>query len=371
MQLSLLTVILILLFSCTTINNQYINAVYENNLYKIIKLIEKGADVNNKIDGCPYTYIAAKAGRLDILKTLVNFGADISQATDHGLQPLWIAARAGHVDIVEYLLELGVNVDNCINKEYGTALLAVSAIDLLDEGTTYIDEQDILDIISMLIEHGANVNAADESGWTPIMMFSQYEFINLLSPVKLLHENGADLNVKNNYGMTPLMISIMKRGTEPISDYFIKSGANLEIKNNYGQSALHRACYAGKIDMVEKLLSKGVDIDVQTNKGSTPLMVAVKNENYKIVELLLENGADPNVQTFEISLVNNADPDDVQTIDSKFTALMLAALGNNKYIVRLLIENGADIMIKDANGKTAYDIAKKAHNKKIINILSQ
>jgi ankyrin repeat protein len=151
-------------------------ATHENHIELAKHLINLGADVNarDNINDTPYLYAGAE-GRLEILQMTVNAGADLSSVNRYGGTALIPAAHHGHVKTVEYLLTTNTDIDH-INHLGWTALL--EAIILGDGSEIYIQ------IVSLLVEAGADVNIADSEGITPLAHAIQrnyVEIVNLLS----------------------------------------------------------------------------------------------------------------------------------------------------------------------------------------------
>ncbi|HEX7649355.1 MAG TPA: ankyrin repeat domain-containing protein [Noviherbaspirillum sp.] len=123
---------------------------------------------------------------LEIVKLLVESGADIEQQGPRGNTPLTAAVGWSTPEIVEYLLIKGANPNS---RGYGgTAALY--------QATRHKKAQ----ITELLIRHGANVNAASEVGWTPLHL----AVINgMESTVKLLIDSGANINSRDVEGKTP------------------------------------------------------------------------------------------------------------------------------------------------------------------------
>ena len=80
---------------------------------EVVKLLlEKGANIeaiNNQ--GFTSLWIAAYKGHTEIVKVLIAAGANIEAIDDEGYTPLEVAARNGHVEVVKLLLEKGAKVD--------------------------------------------------------------------------------------------------------------------------------------------------------------------------------------------------------------------------------------------------------------------
>ena len=136
-------------------------ATYNNDVDTAKALMDAGADVNIQDDmkNNPFLYAGAE-GYLDILKLTINSGADPTITNRYGGTALIPAAEHGYVDVIKLLLtETKVDV-NHINKLGWTALL--EAI-ILNNGNETQQQT-----VQLLIDHGANVNIADNDNVTPL-----------------------------------------------------------------------------------------------------------------------------------------------------------------------------------------------------------
>ena len=113
-----------------------------------------------------------------------------------------------------------------------------------------LHENDDEEKLKILIEFGANVNAIDNQGFTPLHSISLKGDVNC---AKLLIENGANVNAKDNDGQTPLM-NAAKQGNVEFLQLLIEKNANLEVTDNSGRTALQ---------FVEEMLEN--DCDNQEN----------------------------------------------------------------------------------------------------------
>ena len=137
-------------------------------------------------------------------------------------------------------------------------------------------------IVELLIDNGANIEARNEYGYTPLLLASYRGHIKI---VKLLIDNGADLNAKDNYGWTTLILA-SRIGYIDIVKLLIDNGADIEAKNNYGYTPLLLASYRGNTEIVKLLIDKGANIEARNNDGWTPLHWASANGHIDIVKLL-------------------------------------------------------------------------------------
>ena len=135
-------------------------ATHANRIDAARLLIERGADVNAKDDlqDSPFLYAGAE-GRLEILRLTLAEGADLKSTNRYGGTALIPAAHHGHVETVRELLTTGIDVDH-VNHLGWTALL--EAIILGDGGVAHVQ------IVHLLVAHGANPQRADARGITPL-----------------------------------------------------------------------------------------------------------------------------------------------------------------------------------------------------------
>ncbi len=132
-------------------------------------LIAHGADVNISSHEAPYhTYpiqTAVYNGELDIVKSLLAAGADISVRTSNGCTLLHLAAFHDHVDIAELLLKLGMDVDATTG---GQTPLRAAAMH-----SHYA-------ISTLFLMAGANANAIDKYGFNPLFEVADVRLIKAL-----------------------------------------------------------------------------------------------------------------------------------------------------------------------------------------------
>jgi ankyrin repeat protein len=102
--------------------------------------------------------------------------------------------------------------------------------------------------IQDFIERGADVEAKDNMGYTPLHKASLYNFIEI---AKFLIEKGANVEAKDDKGWTPLH-SVSYKDNIEIAKLLIERGADLEVKDKLGRTPLHWA----KSDEMKTLLKK-------------------------------------------------------------------------------------------------------------------
>ena len=141
---------------------------------------------------------------LETVKNAIASGANVNIKVESGIPALSLAAYLAEFQIVKMLIDNGADV-NAKEEEYGTTAL-MSAI---DRGKT---EQRIA-IVKILIEGGADVNSKSKTlKQTPLVHAAQY---NQKVITQILIDNGADVRHKDKHGRTPLYYA-EKRGHNEI-----------------------------------------------------------------------------------------------------------------------------------------------------------
>jgi ankyrin repeat protein len=116
-----------------------------------------------------------------------------------------------------------------------------------------------------------------------------------VTQVKSALQNGADVNAKDMIGLTPLMLA-SERGDFACVKFLVANGASINAKtDNFGDTALLDASMGGSVDCVRFIISKGANLNVKAS-GYTPLMQAVMKEHPDCVRALIAAHADLNAK---------------------------------------------------------------------------
>lgn len=161
-------------------------------------LISKGTRIDTKnIYGVTPLIVAADAGNLKVVKTLIQNGADVQAVDNKGMSALMRATWTGNVDVVRTLLDHGVDV-NAVTS--GGASLAY----LKPRGHTVLD--DFLYAMQKA-ELGQDVDAVAAKGMTALMIAAMRGHLEV---VKLLISKGADVNAKDDAGNTAITYALSR-----------------------------------------------------------------------------------------------------------------------------------------------------------------
>lgn len=152
-------------------------------------------------------HITAGMGYLNTLRVLLEHGSDVN-INKNGVFPIHIAANHGDPDIIMLLLKFGAN-SNCVSTKDNTSPLhwVVSGYRLAD-GYFWEYEEKRNKSINVLLDAGAEVNAIDSLGNSPLHDAAKYGYLNA---VKMLVQNGADVKMKNNKGFTALEMALSEK----------------------------------------------------------------------------------------------------------------------------------------------------------------
>jgi ankyrin repeat protein len=413
-------------------------AASENGHLETVKLLlASGAKINalDKHDDSALL-LAYRGGHLDTVRALLTHGADVARVAGLasakgdlavleillnesvlGRDPLLIqelfreGIRTGNLNVVVFLLRYGPNINEVIsgyesalvfayerkNLELMKILLTAGfqiAPQIMDRTLLSATRDANSDAVSLLLEHGADINVRDGARTLPIITIIRGHQ-NLL---ELLLEKGADFaNIETsnatlamaydkkktdmlrailtkgtnlpieskNYLLTraisdrnheyaelilqyggdpkitdtsgnPLIMQAFFKGDKAMVQLLVKRGGEIDCRDRRGDTLLIRVAAEGKRDLLSELVKMGADVNAVNQDGESALMAACNLGKSSIAELLLEKGAD----------VNCADKRGV-------TPLIRAADGGHVEAVKLLLQKGANVHAKAANGRTA------------------
>ena len=169
-------------------------------------------------DNDPAPYGSGRMSSIELVRKLAEHGADLNarmterrnlNATRHhevGSTPFMLAALVADAELMRTLVELGAD-PLAKNDEFSTPLMAAAGLGTRSPGEDAGTEEEVLEVVELLLELGDDINAVDDNGETA-MHGAAYK--NLPRVVEFLAANGANADVwneENRYGWTPLTIA--------------------------------------------------------------------------------------------------------------------------------------------------------------------
>ena len=260
---------------------------------------------------------ASKEGDAEKVRSLLAQGCSIHESSadlvDHERDAFLLAARNGRLDVLKVLIQ-----DNCDASKRD--LSGDMALHLISSHPEIKPKPVIESLVILLLEHGVPIDARNSDGNTPLI-WSAYN--GKMSIAECLLDHGADIHSMDKNGSTALHWAADK-GQHEIVALLISKGADIHCINNDDRTALHYGARNGHYEIVALLISKGADIHSTNNEGYTALHWAARQGHHEVVALLISKAAD------------------IHSTDSAgFTALHWAAFKDHHEIVALLISKGA------------------------------
>lgn len=173
-------------------------------------LAQAGADVNNR-DDIGFTALHRAAGSFNaaMFAKLIELGANVNAQDNEGRPPLAIFIAAGNSAGIQLILQKGADVD--LRDKSGKSMIDYAITVKANRAKT----------LPFLLPRSKQINSVDARGDTPLI---RAVMLDQLDVVKLLVENGADLNARNKYDATPLKIAEMNHH-KAIAAYLAAKGA--------------------------------------------------------------------------------------------------------------------------------------------------
>ena len=236
------------------------------------------------------------------------------------------------------------------------------------------------ELVSWLVEHGADVNKATEDGYTPLIVASG------LGNEDLVHyfvEHGSNINAVTADEKSPLSFAF-RSGDLDLCRYLIENDA--KVNNESGASILIQSILDKNKEFVEYLIAHGADINRGPKGEYPPLLAALEINDHPLIELFiglgaevkglkdgngmpplllaLRNGCSEEVLSY---LIENGD--DINTEVHGYTPLLVASQRGNENLIRLLVKKGADVNVTDRIKRTPLFLAVQNENTSLTQFL--
>ncbi len=331
------------------LNNKLFKAIDLKDSNLVQSYIDQGADVDIR-DEMNFTPLIVAAGKGDSksLEILIDEQADVHAANKCGVAALQFAARDGHVDCVKKLISAGaLDKQNLIGE---TALLwavsrdhPLSARELIKAGVdcdTFNQDSHTPLMVAAINGHTdcmkdlialGDSEFKDTGGNTALHLACGHN----VSSVKKLIELGANKEAQNDRGMTPLMCATY-RGQVECVQYLIEQGVDKDAQNREGMTALHLAVFHDDTGCLKILYTAEADPEIQGGIfWYTPLALAAHNDNANSLQMLIQLGV--RIGALGWSYM-------------KYHPLSVAARQNSAKCLNSLFKTGIDPNMRDHSG---------------------
>lgn len=302
---------------------------------------------------------SAQHGNVTKVKEIISVEKHLVNCQDSDLRtPLLLAAWNNHLEIVKYLIEQGAEVDKAAYDKM-TPLMAAASYGW---GET----------VSWLLEHKANIDNVSRSGKTALIYAAlgdpdTEKAVRYDDCVKRLIRSGANLNIRDRDGKTAIMHA---RSNSITFDALIEAKADLELKDERGRTVFTSALLEeDSLSKISKLRDQGVDINHVDHDGNSAFDLVLKSKelmNEKI-EILLSSKTptlDPRFKDKALTKVieskssfsSRAEWKREEVVDYDGQSLLTRAIQDEKYSVAIALIPFCDINQK-ITGKSPLEIA--------------
>lgn len=272
-----------------------------------IKIIIKKADEDNLIASgshprCPniYSWDSSKGGlqsehearlageKARLEREKVEKEARLAREKAEANSTLLKAVKENNISLVKSALAKGADVE--MTNEYGATPLIIASGLKSEETHRKFLAQDV-EIVKILIDHGANINSEGNSSFPPLIVAISYDRDEITN---LLLAKGADVNVNTGVlGSTPLM-KASSFGNSEVVKSLLKLGATVNAKDFHGNTALMYTTGRINGEVIKALLEAGADVNVVNKEGMTALELIKRKWGKKAeptIQLLRNYGA--------------------------------------------------------------------------------
>ncbi|NLI79548.1 MAG: hypothetical protein GX442_24280 [Candidatus Riflebacteria bacterium] len=308
-------------------------------------LLARGAKVDARMkDGSTPLHLATDRREVAAMKFLLGKGADVNALTENDASPLSLLLGRG-LDgdtrtALKVLLDAGAEVK--IRFPFGSGCL--------HELARHADCPEAVDLLPLLLARGADPNATDGNGDTPLIkaLEGRPEDSSALAFVQALLAAGADPVRPGGQGVTPVMAALDTRNperTKALLGLLASAGAALAAPDAEGRTPLH--LLATEVDepgtdaLIGYFLARGTDPNRRDAQGRTALHLLAERAvagTDRLARLLIDGGADPDA------------------VDAnRRTPLHIAVNEQDVPLIRLLLEKRARLDLTDRYGATPRD----------------
>ncbi len=314
----------------------------------------------------------AATGDLNAIRTVLDSGMDPNARDDSGTTLLHYAVLHNRSDLMKLLLEHNADVNAAVTApgvETGATPLIYAVV------------EDNVPLVKLLISRGAHADVSYRSGTTALHVAASG---GMTEVVRLLLQNGAVPVGRDKDGLTALDISV-RNGAQDVVALLLEAGSDVNaVYPKTGVTPLNEAAIAGRAAIVELLLAHKADPSMKDHAGFTPIENSVRLDHAEVVRTFLNLEKDGQLhERFPYLLEEAVAKGHVKMVEmlldagaganSRFrsgaTALDATALMGRVDIAELLITKGADVNSLNKFGATPLHGAALGGHLAVVNLL--
>ena len=211
-----------------SVKQAWLSAIANDNAARLLQLIQENEPKEllplTASNGKSALMVAAKKGDMQLVETLVGFGANVNEMTETQGTPFMFAILGNHKDIAQWLLD-----------------------------------------------RGADVNTVGSNGWTALTIAAAKGQVRLL---QWLIEQDAATQVRDVYRFTPLMRAVSNGHLDAAAVLLSLVETDVDARDEYDNTSLHHAVLAGDVPMVNLLLEHHAKTNLINRAGESASQMA-------------------------------------------------------------------------------------------------
>lgn len=323
-------------------------------------------------------HLAAASGKADDVRRLLDAGADIGAQDRSRRSPLHYAAIADNVQTLEELLMNGADksvgdvllmcpIDIAADRGFTDSVRMLATSRAHKDGTKmeagpwcsalhYASFRGHADVVAVLLDTGAYCD-------TPMTVLPPELWGR--RPARIGGKSVLDSDYVERVTLTPLEIAA-ELGHTSTMEVLINSDAAISVRDGRAGSPFHWATAGGDVAAMQLLLEAGAEVDTPDYLDTRPIHWAAYAGQEAAVEYLIDRAASLDSQA-RVNLGVSSEKGD--SLVAHGTPLHCAAFMGHVACVEMLLKAGADANIRNKDGLTALDLAKKKRHVNVVKFL--